>query len=123
VYNYVRKNDEIEKETINASTIAIATTRYFLSHLHRSSGLPGPKKLIRPNLAISSFKKGQILKNEEMPNFAQKFVEIKRFNVRISKILLTFALIFPKLALQYSILFNIKKMANVPNHFTSGIQS
>jgi len=85
--------------------------------------LPGPKKLIRPNLAISSFKKGQILKNEEMPNFAQKFVEIKRFNVRISKILLTFALIFPKLALQYSILFNIKKMANVPNHFTSGIQS
>jgi len=24
------------------------------------SGLPGPKKLKRPNLAISSFKKGQI---------------------------------------------------------------
>jgi hypothetical protein len=31
------------------------------------SGLPGPKKLKRPNLAISSFKKGQILKNEKRP--------------------------------------------------------
>jgi len=29
------------------------------------SGLPGQKKLKRPNLAISSFKKGQILKNEK----------------------------------------------------------
>jgi len=29
------------------------------------TGLPGPKKLKRPNLAISSFKKGQILKNEK----------------------------------------------------------
>jgi len=27
------------------------------------SGLPGSKKLKRPNLAISTFKKGQILKN------------------------------------------------------------
>jgi hypothetical protein len=27
--------------------------------------LPGPKKFKRPNLAISSFKKGQILKNEK----------------------------------------------------------
>jgi len=31
--------------------------------------LPGPKKLKRPSLAISSFKKGQILKNERRPNF------------------------------------------------------
>jgi hypothetical protein len=30
-----------------------------------NSGLPGPNKLKRPNLAISSFKKGQILKNEK----------------------------------------------------------
>jgi len=29
------------------------------------SGLPGRKKFKRPNLAISSFKKGQILKNEK----------------------------------------------------------
>jgi len=29
------------------------------------AGLPGPKKLKRPNLAISSFKKGQIWKNEK----------------------------------------------------------
>jgi len=28
-------------------------------------GLPGPKKLKRQNLAISSFKKGQMLKNEK----------------------------------------------------------
>jgi hypothetical protein len=35
------------------------------------SGLPGPKKLKRPNLAISSFKKGQILKNEKRPNKGQ----------------------------------------------------
>jgi len=30
-----------------------------------NAGLPGPKKLKRPNLAISSIKKGQILKNEK----------------------------------------------------------
>jgi len=30
-----------------------------------SSGLPGPKKLKRQNLAMSSFKKGQILKKEK----------------------------------------------------------
>jgi len=36
------------------------------------AGLPGPKKFKRPNLAISSFKKGQILKNEKRPNFLQK---------------------------------------------------
>jgi hypothetical protein len=29
------------------------------------TGLPGPKKLKRPYLAISSFIKGQILKNEK----------------------------------------------------------
>jgi len=37
------------------------------------TGLPGPKKLKRPNLAISSFKKGQILKNEKRQNLPQKF--------------------------------------------------
>jgi len=35
--------------------------------------LPGPKKLKRPNLAISSFKKGQILKKEKRPNKGQIF--------------------------------------------------
>jgi hypothetical protein len=33
--------------------------------------LPGPKKLKRPNMAISSLKKGQILKNEKRPNKGQ----------------------------------------------------
>jgi len=37
----------------------------------RIAGLPGPKKCKRPNLAISSFKKGQILKNEKRPNEGQ----------------------------------------------------
>jgi len=35
------------------------------------AGLPGPKKIKRPNLAISSFKKGQIMKNEKRPNKGQ----------------------------------------------------
>jgi len=50
--------------------------------------LPGPKKLKRPNLAISSFKKGQILKNEKRPNKGQIsfkiFVKITRLKFRIS---------------------------------------
>jgi hypothetical protein len=38
------------------------------------SGLPGPKKLKRPNLAKfdhKQFQKGQILKNEKRPNKGQ----------------------------------------------------
>jgi len=50
--------------------------------------LPGPKKLKRPNLAINSFKKGQILKNGKRPNKGQisfkKFVKITKFKFRIS---------------------------------------
>jgi hypothetical protein len=50
--------------------------------------LPGPKKIKRPNLAISSFKKGQILKNEKRPNKGQisptKFVKIPLLKFRIS---------------------------------------
>jgi hypothetical protein len=38
-------------------------------------GLPGPKKIKRPNLAISSFKKGQILKNEKKPNKGQIYLK------------------------------------------------
>jgi len=49
--------------------------------------LPGPKKLKRPNLAIRSFKKGQILKNEKRPNKGQIsfkiFVKITRIKFRI----------------------------------------
>jgi hypothetical protein len=41
------------------------------------AGLPGPKKFKRPNLAISSFKKGQILKNEKRPNKGQ--ISLKKF--------------------------------------------
>jgi len=52
------------------------------------TGLPGPKKLKRPNLAISSFKKGQILKNEKKakyrPNFSQLFVKITKLKLRHS---------------------------------------
>jgi len=52
------------------------------------TGLPGPNKLKRPNLAISSFKKGQILKNEKRPNKGlisfKKFVKITKLKFRIS---------------------------------------
>jgi len=52
------------------------------------SGLPGPKKSKRPNLAISSFKKGQILKDEKRPNKGQisfkKFVKITKLKFTIS---------------------------------------
>jgi len=33
------------------------------------------KKIKRPNLAIISFKKGQILKNEKRPNFLKKLLK------------------------------------------------
>jgi len=50
--------------------------------------LTGPKKLKRPNFAISSFKKGQILKNEKRPNKGQIsfpiFVTLTRLKFRIS---------------------------------------
>jgi len=36
-----------------------------------ATGLPGQKKIKSPNFSISSFKKGQILKNEKRPNFLQ----------------------------------------------------
>jgi len=57
---------------------------YCWEALSRLPGLPGPKKLKRPNLAISSFKKGQILKNEKRPNFPQKIVKITKIKFRIS---------------------------------------
>jgi len=60
------------------------------------SGLPGPKKIKRPNLAISSFKKGQILINEKRPNFLQKFVKITSFKVRISENIASFDQISPQ---------------------------
>jgi len=50
--------------------------------------VPGSKKFKRPNLAISSFKKGQILKNEKRPNKGQiyfkTFVRITKLKFRIS---------------------------------------
>jgi len=45
---------------------------YTIIRMGGDSGLPGLKKLERQNLAISSFKNGQILKNEKRPNFLQK---------------------------------------------------
>jgi len=38
---------------------------------HSCSRVARSKKLKRPNLAISSFKKGKILKNEKRPNKGQ----------------------------------------------------
>jgi hypothetical protein len=40
------------------------------------SGLPGLKKIERPNFAISKFKKGQILKNEKRPKKAKILLEM-----------------------------------------------
>ena len=40
-----------------------------------TAGLPGPKIFKSPNLAISSFKKGQIIKNEKRQNKGQIFKE------------------------------------------------
>jgi len=52
------------------------------------AGLPGPKKIKRTNLAKSSFKIGQILKNEKRPNKGQisfkRFVKITKLKFRIS---------------------------------------
>jgi len=65
--------------------------------------LPGPKKLKRPNLAISSFKKGQILKNEKRPYKGQislkKMVKITKLKFRISDLFKT----------KYTIFVNIQK--------------
>jgi len=69
--------------------------------------LPGPKKIKRPNLAISSFKKGQILKNEKRPNFLQKFVKITKLKFRISIKCLKFAKICQKQDLNAVIFVNI----------------
>ena len=49
----------------------------------REAGLPGSKKFKWPNLAISSLKKGQILKNEKRPNKGQ--ISFKKF-VKITKL-------------------------------------
>ncbi len=46
-------------------------------------GLRGQKKLKRPKLAINSFKKGQILKNEKRQNKGQ--ISLKKF-VKITKL-------------------------------------
>jgi hypothetical protein len=44
------------------------------------------KKIKRPNLAISSFKKGQILKNEKKAKFPSKICKkITKLKFRISK--------------------------------------
>jgi len=52
------------------------------------AGLPGPKKSKRPNLAINSFIKGKILKNEKRPNKGQislkQIVKITKLKLRIS---------------------------------------
>jgi len=52
--------------------------------------LQGPKKLKRPNLTKSSFKKGQILKNEKRPNKGQisfkNFVKITKKNLEFHKL-------------------------------------
>jgi len=77
------------------------------------AGLPHPQKLKRPNLAISNFKKGQILKNEKRSNKGQNFFKyffaITRFKVGIKKNIASFAQISPEQALKYTIFVNIPK--------------
>jgi len=41
-------------------------------------GLPGPKIFKGANLAISNFKKGQILKNEKRPNKGEIYYLLKQ---------------------------------------------
>jgi len=43
-----------------------------------AAGLPGPKKLKRPNLVINSFKKGQI----QMAKWPNHFISGKQFQKR-----------------------------------------
>jgi len=73
------------------------------------------KKMKRPNLTISSFKKGQILKIQK--------IKITRFKVRISQNIASFVQIPPKKALKYTIFYNILNLQNghiilfLANHF------
>jgi len=46
--------------------------------------LSGSKKFKRPKLTISSFKKGQILKNEKGQISFKKYVKITKLKFRIS---------------------------------------
>jgi hypothetical protein len=50
----------------------------------RNDRVARSRKIKRPNLAISSFKKGQILKLEKRPNFQRKFTKIYQINFEIS---------------------------------------
>jgi len=47
--------------------------------------LPGPKKFKRPNLAMSSFKKGQILKNEKGQISFKTIAKITKLKFTISQ--------------------------------------
>jgi len=67
------------------------------------------EKVKRPNLAISSFKKRQIYKNEIKTNFLQKFVKITRFKLGTSNNIASYAQIFPTRALKYTLFCNIPK--------------
>ena len=52
----------------------------YISLQDKLSGFPDPKKIKRPKLALSSFRKGQNLKNEKRPNKGQIFVENNKNN-------------------------------------------
>jgi len=66
-------------------------------------------------LAISSFKKGQILKNEKGQISFKQYVKITRFKIRISKNITCLVQISPIQALKYTIFFNIQKDQKGPN--------
>jgi len=73
-YSFGRGNPDRKSETFVWSCVCVRVAR--------------SRKIKRPNLAISSFKKGQILKNEKKPNKGQilikKFVKITKLKLRIS---------------------------------------
>ncbi len=98
VHNFREILSKLSKNYLNIITLSLEMTivqslricalhsfYLFLTELRffsPQSGLPGPKKLKRPNLAMSSFKKGQILKNKKWPNKGQ--ISLKKF-VKITK--------------------------------------
>ena len=76
-------------------------------------GLPGPKIFKRPNLAISSFKKGKIFKNKKGKKgqiFKENLLKQEKQILEFYKIcMVSFAQIFPKEALKGTISFNFQK--------------
>jgi len=103
-------SQEKKGQVYSKSSILANHWRVFLwGHTTTSvSGLPGPKKFRRPSLAISCFKKVQILKNKKgqqifEENLLKWLKQFWDFHFILS--------VFPKQASKGTIFLNIKKMA------------